>query len=190
MSSLSIHIMIRKLILYLSIAVCTPLSSAQAATFEESDVKAAFLYYFSHFISWPESGDQANDQLVEFCSFGDDPVTQSLMRLLVTPKADNSKMNTRLVTDAAMTSGCDYVFIGVANKDSALEIIETIRGKPILTVSDIDNFTDIGGMIELKRDANRINVLINVDTLEAHQLKASSKLLSLATIVSSPGSQE
>jgi hypothetical protein len=48
----------------------------------------------------------------------------------------------------------------------------------------------MGGMIELKRNLNRVNVLVNVELLRAQGLNASSKLLNLATIISTPQNED
>ena len=183
-------IIIRKLIFILLLAVSVVMSTAQAATFEESDVKAAFIYYFFHFISWPEDGGKSSDDFIEFCSLDNGPVTQSLKQILATPKAASTKVRATLLTDPLKVSRCNYLFISAASENLARETIKNAQGKPILTVSDIENFTLWGGMIELKRTEKRVNVLINIDTLTDHQLKASSKLLNLATIVTTSGKQE
>jgi hypothetical protein len=161
-------------------------SIAQAATFEESDVKAAFLYYFFHFISWPEHVSESRDQPFEFCSLKKGPVVNALELVLASPKAAKTVVRVSKISDPEKVSDCDYVFIGSASEEYAREIIAATRGRAILTVSDIEGFTDMGGMIELKRNLNRVNVLINVELLRAQGLKASSKLLNLATIISTP----
>jgi hypothetical protein len=165
-------------------------SIAQAATFEESDVKAAFLYYFFHFISWPEHISGSKNQSFEFCMVKNGPVINALELVLASPKAAKTVVRISKISDPEKISGCDYVFIGSASEDYAREIIAATRGRAILTVSDIDGFTSMGGMIELKRNLNRVNVLINLELLKAQGLKASSKLLNLATIISTPQNED
>lgn len=166
------------------------MSIAQAATFEEPDVKAAFLYYFFHFISWPEHVSESRDQPFEFCSLNNGPVINALELVLASPKAAKTVVRISKISDPEKISGCDYVFIGSASEDYAREIIAATHGRAILTVSDIDGFTSMGGMIELKRNLNRVNVLINVELLRAQGLKVSSKLLNLATIISTPQNED
>ena len=158
-------------------------SSAQTAKFEESDVKAAFLYYFFHFITWPERGSEPADTPYEFCVLKQGPVINALKLVLASPKAAKTTVNLRRLTDAQKVSGCDYVFIDTASEKYAQTIIAATNGAAILTVSETEGFASMGGMIELKRNSNRINVLINTDVLNTQGLKASSKLLKLATII-------
>jgi len=163
-------------------------SSAQATTFEESDVKAAFLYYFFHFISWPERGPESAKTPYEFCVVKEGPVVNALELVLASPKAAKTAVHISEIPDTEKIAGCDYVYIDSASEDYALAFIAAAHGKAILTVSEIEGFAGMGGMIELKRNSNRINVLMNVDVLNAQGLKASSKLLNLATIISTPQS--
>ena len=158
-------------------------SSAQIATFEESDVKAAFLYYFLHFISWPERDSESADTPYEFCIVKEGPVVNALELVLASPKAAKTVVNIRELTDVQKVSGCDYVFIDSASEKFSQKIIAATHGAAILTVGEIEGFASMGGMIELKRNSNRINVLINTDALNTQGLKASSKLLKLATII-------
>jgi hypothetical protein len=165
-------------------------SNAPSATFEESDVKAAFLYYFFHFISWPERELESKDWPFKFCMLKNGPVINALELVLASPKAAKTVVRVSKISDPEKVSGCDYVFIGSASEDYARDIIAETRGKAILTVSDIDGFSGMGGMIELKRNLNRVNVLVNVELLRAQGLNASSKLLNLATIISTPQNED
>jgi len=158
-------------------------SSAQTPAFEESDVKAAFLYYFFHFISWPERGSGSAGTAYEFCYVNEGPVVDALKLVLASPKAAKTTVNIKKISDVQNVSGCDYVFIGSASEKHAQTIIAATKGEAILTVSETEGFAAMGGMIELKRNSNRVNVLMNADALDAQGLKASSKLLNLATII-------
>ena len=51
-----------------------------------------------------------------------------------------------------------------------------------MTVSDIENFTDLGGMIQFFTENNNIRMRINVDAVKASNLKVSSKLLRMAEV--------
>ena len=165
-------------------------SSAQASTFKESDVKAAFLYYFFHYISWPKQGPELSPPPFEFCVVKNGPVVNALELVLASPKAAKIVVHVSEVSDIEKVSGCDYVFIDSESADYAQAAIAATQGRAILTVSDIEGFAGMGGMIELKRNSNRINVKLNVDVLEAQGLKASSKLLKLTTITSTLQSGE
>jgi hypothetical protein len=52
---------------------------------------------------------------------------------------------------------------------------------PVLTVSDVRGFANLGGIIEFRIIANKVRFDINVNAAESAGLIISSKLLSLAT---------
>ncbi len=179
----------------IALALCISVvgvSPAHAATFEESQIKAAFLFHFFHFIKWP--GPQAQETInpLVFCALHEGPVEIALKELLLASQAHHSTTLFGLIADPSDTSACDYLFISSADKHLIPEAIKSTDGKAILTVSDSEGFAHQGGMIELVRRENRIHVLINLHNVTAHGLRVSSKLLQLATIISANerGSEE
>ncbi|MEH6635515.1 MAG: YfiR family protein [Halioglobus sp.] len=161
----------------------------QAKAFSESDIKAAFLYYFLYFISWPDSDVDNTSNPLKFCVLDANPVTQALELILASPKAVNTVVERHVISDPAEAATCNYVYLDSKHSASAALVLAATRGKAILTVSDNDGFASAGGMIELKRESNKVKVRINLEVLSGYGLKASSKLLNLADIVSAPDLQ-
>ncbi len=179
----------------LALALCMSVigvSPAHAATFEESQIKAAFLFHFFHFIKWPGPPTEDISKPFIFCALHEGPVENELKELLLASQAHHSTTLFGLIADPSDTSACDYLFISSADKHLIPEAIKSTDGKAILTVSDSEGFAHQGGMIELVRRENRIHVLINLQNVTEHRLKVSSKLLQLATIISANerGSEE
>jgi hypothetical protein len=56
---------------------------------------------------------------------------------------------------------------------------------PMLTVSDTRGFAQAGGMIELERQASRVGLVINLESLSDNGLSVSSRLLRLARVINS-----
>ena len=78
---------------------------------------------------------------------------------------------------------CHILFISRSEKERLPTVLNQLRQRHILTVSEIDHFTEQGGMIGLFIENNRIRFRINQDTIEAANLRISSKLLNLASNV-------
>jgi hypothetical protein len=64
-------------------------------------------------------------------------------------------------------------------------VLDQLRGRPILTVSDADGFAEAGGMIGLFIEDSRVRFAINLGAAESAHLTISSRLLNLARIVRS-----
>lgn len=59
-------------------------------------------------------------------------------------------------------------------------VLRWVYGQPILTVSDAEGFTRLGGGIELARSGGRVQFVINTDALSRSGLTPSSQMLRLA----------
>jgi hypothetical protein len=66
-------------------------------------------------------------------------------------------------------------------------ILKSLRGTPVLTVGETDNFLSDGGMIRFHLEENRIRFDIDLDAAESAHLKISSRLLLLASMVTQSG---
>jgi len=163
-------------------------SAGNAASFEEPQIKAAFLFHFFHFIKWPDSEPGKPGKAIVLCAFEEGPVESALKELLLASKASDDSIRYQLVSGPSEIAACNYLFTGRANSHLIDRVLEETQGKPILTVSDSAGFALHGGMIELVRRGTRVHVLINFQQVTDQGLRVSSKLLQLATIITPVGS--
>ena len=156
-------------------------SSAAALQSPEYRVKAAFLYNFSRFVQWPaaESGQAGYFTL---CVLGHDPFGETL-NTLAGKQVRDQELDIRRIDDPVLIDGCQLVFIGRDNSDKLDSILAGLGDRPVLTVSDIDGFTDNGGIIQFRLEDNKVRFNINIDAARQAGLSISSKLLSLASNV-------
>lgn len=156
-------------------------SSAAALDSPEYRVKAAFMYNFARFVQWPaaENGQAGNFTL---CVLGHDPFGEAL-NSLAGKQVRDQELDIRRIDDPALIDGCQLVFIGSDNSDSLDSILAGLGDHPVLTVSDMDGFTDSGGIIQFRLEDNKVRFSINIDAARRAGLSISSKLLSLASRV-------
>ena len=62
-------------------------------------------------------------------------------------------------------------------------IIEKTQQLPLLTISDLNGFSEGGGTVELAKEGSKIRLEINLSAARQHRIKISSQLLKLALIV-------
>jgi hypothetical protein len=84
-------------------------------------------------------------------------------------------------SDAA---GCHLLY--VANDDIGL--LRAVRGRPVLTVGDRDDFIALGGIINLRVIAERVRFEVNLAESQRAGLTIDSQLLGLAVAVFGGGS--
>lgn len=147
----------------------------------EYQLKAAFLYNFAHFVSFPDQQDKSGP--FTFCIFESTLFKQALLATI-----ENQYVNERPIRLLQLESDqsaltCQIIYFPDSEKQRFKNLFPLLQGKPILTVSSIKNFASNGGMIEFVRDNNKIRLYINNENAKAAGLTVKANLLSIATIV-------
>ena len=166
--------------------VCTlyaSLGSAQVWQAEEGALKAAFIFNFLTFTEWPASAFATPTAPFQICVFGPTPVEPAIHALEGRSVAGRSLV-VRDVASEEEARSCHLLYFGALSKDALSRALRAARATTALTVGDETEFARDGGMIALVRANNRIALAINVDVTVQAGLKLSSKLLSLAVLVS------
>ena len=146
----------------------------------EYQVKAVFLFNFAQFVSWPST--QPPDTPFVIGIVGDDPFNSYLDETVRGEKVNNRLLTTQRFRRGRDPHNCNILFISQSERDRAAQIVSSLKGRSVLTVSDIEGFGDLGGMIELFTEKNKIHVRINLEAVKAANLKVSSKLLRVAEV--------
>ncbi len=172
--------MAKSLLLVALLVLCVPVSVPAAEYLQaEYRVKAAFLYNFARFTSWPEH----TSSVFKLCVLGDDPFGEALDALIGKTVHGEVLTISRLVHPSEL-DGCELVYISTSHTDNLDELLVLLRDQAVLTVSDIDAFIDHGGIIGFRIADNKVRFEINTSAAARADLSISSKLLSLANRVS------
>jgi hypothetical protein len=146
----------------------------------EHAVKATYLYKFVPFVAWPNSTATGP---FDICVVGDDGFA-GLVRDAVAGQAfDTRPFAVLRVQNTAQASSCDVLFLSAGNPNDA-PMLEAMRGKPVLTVTDEAGRGPKGIINFVTRD-DRVRFEINLAEAVRDNLTISSKLLSLAISVQS-----
>jgi hypothetical protein len=162
------------LLIALLAAPATGMADEAQAT--EYRIKTAFLYNFSRFTVWPEETLQGRSDF-SLCTLGSTQFKEQL-DTLVGKTVHNKAIVVKRFERPEDALDCQLVFIG--ELDDLTETLWTLKGQPVLTVSNTEAFTENGGIIQFKLVDNKIRFKINVDAAKSGRLAISSKLLSLA----------
>ncbi len=167
-------------------------STTQAAAAKEYQIKAAFLYNFVNFIAWPDSVFADDSEPYTICVLGDDPFGYLLNLTTENVVAKNRQLAIKRfaevnTNDDEELARCHILFISTSEASRINDVLLKLEKKPILTVSEIEDFVHLGGLIQFYTVRNRIRLKINRAELEAAQLKAAGTLLNLANICDRQG---
>jgi len=163
------------------IVLCSVIAiPALAQKASEYQVKAAFLFNFSKFLEWPpEAMGQADEPFVVGV-IGPDPFGNYLDDIIAGEKMMAHPMTVKRFKSAEEIDRCHILFINVPGKTS--EVLNALKGKSVLTVSDDNDFTRSGGIIRFFTENETIHLEINIQAAKAANLNVSSKLLRIAKI--------
>lgn len=170
------------ILLLLALAVFSGAGRAVAQGQEESQLKAAFLFNFAKFVEWPPEAFGGASSPVVLAILGDDSKTDAFEALQGKALGDR-KLIVKRIKKIEEIEGVNIVCICSSERDRLGQILKTVEGKPILTVSDVGNFVRQGGIIGFVSNDNKVRFEINLKTARKARLEISSKLLKLAETV-------
>lgn len=147
------------------------------------EVKAAFVYQLANFITWPDGAFADASAPVAIGILGNETVARVLRESVRDKKIGERPILVRELAAPQEATNCQIVFLDRGDDKRVGEYLAVLVSKPILTVSDDDNFTEEGGIIKLYEQQNKLRIEINADEAARSNLTISSKLLSLAKVV-------
>jgi len=156
------------------------LASGQENRPSEYEVKAAFLFNFAKFVQWPASAVPPGASPIVIGVLGENPFHGDLQRTIENKKVDDHPLVARDLHSASEAAHCHILFICASEAGRLPEILDQLQGKSVLTVADMDHFTESGGMIRFVLRESRVRFEINNEAARRAKLKISSKLLALA----------
>ncbi|MGF7079352.1 YfiR family protein [Mucilaginibacter sp. UYCu711] len=148
----------------------------------EYQVKAAFLYNFTRFISWPASAFNSPKAPFIIGIVGNDPFGSYLEDIIDQEKVDDHPIIVQRYHDIRDINNCQILYISAGDNNKIKEIIAGVAHKNVLTVSDADKFVNWGGIINFFKDDNKLRVQINTAAAKAAGVEISSKLLKISKI--------
>ena len=149
----------------------------------EYHVKAGFLGNFAKFIQWPATFFPKADSPYILGIVGEDPFGTIIDQAVEGFTVGDRPMLVRRFRDAMSLKFCHILFISRSQKAHLDDILAQLRETPTLTVSDMENFCEKGGMINFILIDNNIRFAINASASKKAGLKLSSSLLSLAKAI-------
>jgi hypothetical protein len=115
---------------------------------------------------------------------GKNPFGSALTEAVSGKTIENRPFIIRQLADVQEAGACRILFIGSSERKNFRAILAGLRTSHILTVGEADNFTAEGGIVTFKVEDGSVRIQINPDAAADANLHISSKLLSLAQIVS------
>jgi hypothetical protein len=154
-----------------------------AAPTGEYQVKAAYLFNFGQFVEWPAAAYASPDAPFVIGILGEDPFGGTLDEVVRGESLRGHPLAVRRFQKPEEITDCNILFIGRGESARLERALEELRGRHILTVTDVAGAESRAAIIVLLNENNRIRMRINVAEARANDLVISSKLLRPAEVV-------
>jgi uncharacterized protein DUF4154 len=138
-------------------------------------LKAAYIYNFAKFTEWPAGVGSAAEPLA-LCVFGDTDVGDALKRAVKDRVLGSHPM---AVSDIAVTvalpqPACHVMYVSGVTAGQAADVIAGVRDVPVLTLSDVDGFTERGGIAQFFFDKGQLRFTVQLESVKRARLRISS----------------
>ena len=165
-------------LLALTVAGLTNQVQAQAAN--EYQVKAAFILNFAKFVEWPSEAFDNGGVLVVGV-IGDDPFDGGLDQING-HTANGRRLRIKRLRWGDNLRVCHILFVSNSEGRRLGKILESIRGANVLTIGEMPQFNQSGGIIRFVIQRNKVRFEINANAAGETRLRISSKLLALSKV--------
>jgi len=150
----------------------------------EYQVKAAFVYNFIKFVEWPDGGrgGKLPEDAVSLCVLGGLPDKASF-EALDGQEIAGKRLSVEFLAASEEARDCAVLFLPSGASKRLPDVLEVLKGRPVLTIGDTDGYARRGVMINMYLENKRVRFEINAESAGAAGLRISAKLFSLAGTV-------
>jgi hypothetical protein len=139
-------------------------------------IKANYLYKFTPFVEWPAGAFASPSSAFNLCVVGQDPFGSALDEAVQGRTVGQHPIVVRRLPAAEAEMNCHLMFAGRSPLQSTAQMLQTVAGRPVLTVTDQDG----GGVIRFVMQDGKVRFDVDTTAAQAGGIVISSKLLGLA----------
>ena len=160
--------MIAGLSVFLFMAFVAP---CRAHALPEPEIKAAFIYRFTQFVTWPDDAFAAQDAPFIIATVGDDSLSAALQHVMAGRVVNGRPIVVIHFASVDRIKHCHLLFVPASQQGSAPAILAKVGNAPVLTVGDGDAFMNQGGGFRLFVEDGRMKFELDPDVVTAAGLK-------------------
>lgn len=160
-------------------SLAAPPSDAPSAL--ERRVKAAFLYKFAAYVTWPTQ--PASESSFTIGILGDDALAAEVGRVVAGRTVEGLPVAVRQVAETDTLGNLDMLFVS-RSRTSRLDAIAALaRERSVLTVSEAEGALALGSVINFVLSSGKVRFEISQGAARKSGLALSSRLLGVALSV-------
>jgi hypothetical protein len=147
-------------------------------------VQAAFLFNFAKFVTWPDDAIQRSGSSLIIGVLGEDPFGAVLEETIRDKTVMGKKLAVKRFVRIQDAVNSHILFLSSSEESHLPQILKGLERATVLTVSDMEQFAERGGMVAFTVEDQKVRFNVNVGAVERAGLKMGSQLLKLARIIS------
>ncbi|GAB0058672.1 hypothetical protein SIID45300_03025 [Candidatus Magnetaquicoccaceae bacterium FCR-1] len=145
----------------------------------ESQVKVAYLYQFTKFVTWPDDAFPHANAPFGLCILGD-ASQLPLFAPLRKKSVQGHPIDIRFPEGTETLHACHLLYITWNEGRRIPELLEAVRDKPVLTIADDPDFNALGGMIRFLRFKEHLRFSIRTEPAQRAGLTIHATLLEVS----------
>ena len=146
-------------------------------------LKAVFFEKLARFIEWPDDKEKHNSNHFVIGIAGEDPFEKQLSAIYAEHKIKNRDVKIKYLQSPDDVDDCHLVFLSNSKKYPVKSILKSVKNRPILTVSDSDELSGSGVLVNLLLKGKHIGLEIDESAVNQSGLQISYLLLKEAKII-------
>ncbi|AOW12456.1 hypothetical protein LPB72_08485 [Hydrogenophaga crassostreae] len=147
-------------------------TGAQATS--EQAIKVAFVFNFVKFTQWPH----ARETLL-FCTQGAQPLDWQFGQFKG-QMVNGRTLDVRHNVPSGEWRGCDVLFLSKSDAGVVDSVQRILGNAPTLTIADLPDYAQNGGMIALRVEGTRLRFDVNLAAVQRAGLVLSGQMVKLA----------
>lgn len=149
----------------------------------EYQVKALFLFNFIKYVEWPEETFSNHESPIVIGVVGKNPFDGLLQNTVEDKRQNGRNIIVKQIERNENIADCHLLFIPRSYNSSKANILEQLKGIPVLTIGEREDFIKDGGIINFVIKKEQVRLEINLLSSRMSKLRISSRLLSVADVV-------
>jgi hypothetical protein len=149
----------------------------------EYEVKADWLLNCARFVDWPGRSFADGQSPFVIGVVGKDPFGKHLDKAFEGKVVKGRAFIVRRLSVDQDLRYCHILFVSTSERKRTRVLLARLKGAPVLTVGETDDFLDQGGMVQFVRKGETIRFTVNLEPAQPACVYLSANLLKVAVSV-------
>jgi hypothetical protein len=144
-------------------------------------IKAIYIYNFTKYIEWPTTYREGNFVIAIVGS--NSALLNELSKMANSKTVGNQKFEIRNISSCNIADKYNIVYVSSDNSGQLTDVINKVKGKSTLIVTDKPGLAKQGSGINFFIDGSKQKIELNKANIEKYKLKVASTLVEMAIAV-------